>query len=533
MLPSTTATAGARSTRSLLPRNYRAFRSIILLVPFFALAQETTATLDLVMRSRAETPEGRLDFTYKTVHWDPAKTAVVVCDMWNTLRADVVAARVGEMAPRMNEVLKEARARGVTIVHAPSGCMDYYADRPLRKRCLDAPNVETAVPLQWNNLNPDREPPLPIDDSDGGWEGNVAEGTRPQTHQHDAIEIAEADAIGEGAEIYPYLEQQGIENVILMGVHTSMCVLGRPFGIRQLVYLGKNVALMRDMTDGLYNPEMPPKVSHVRGTELIVEHIEQYWCPTFTSTDLLNEPAFRFAEDKRPHVSFIVSDDHYDADKTLPRFAQRLREGHGMYCTVLHGQGEPDIPGTAELQTTDVVVILVRRLGLPAEQIAALRDYVKRGGAVIGLRTASHAFKMNYKNPPDFQVPEGRAEWPEFDAEILGGNYHNHGPNDLGTDVQIVPEMKSHPVLANLPPDAWHSTGSLYFTSPVVGDAMVLMTGSIPDQTEPLTWVREYGGGRILYSGLGHPDDFGRTEFITMLTNAIYWAMDQPVSSAR
>ena len=34
-----------------------------------------------------------------------------------------------------------------------------------------------------------------------------------------------------------------------------MCVLGRPFGIRQMVHLGKNVALMRDMTDTMYNPE--------------------------------------------------------------------------------------------------------------------------------------------------------------------------------------------------------------------------------------------------------------------------------------
>lgn len=500
----------------------------VLYVPFVAEAEDS-ATLDLVMRSRAVSPEGRLDFTYETVHWDPAKTAIIVCDMWDTLRADVVAARVGEMAPRMNEVLKAARARGVTILHAPSGCTDYYADWPQRKRCLDAPKVDTEVPLQWNHLNPDLEPPLPIDDSDGGWEGDVEEGTRPQTHQHDAIEIADEDAIGEGAEVYYYLEQQGIENVILVGVHTNMCILGRPFGIRQMVYLGKNVALMRDMTDALYNPEMPPKVSHVRGTELVIEHIERYWCPTFTSTDLLDQPAFRFAQDTRPHVTFIVSDDHYGADETLPRFAQDLRERYGLYCTVLHGQGEADIPGMAELRTTDVAIVYVRRLGLPETQMAELQNYVNGGGPIIGLRTASHAFKMNYKDPPDFKVPDGRAEWPEFDAEVLGGNYHNHAPNELGTDVRIVPEMTSHPVLANLSPEPWHSTGSLYYTSPVAEDATVLMTGSIPGQTEPLTWVREYKGSRVFYSGLGHPGDFEQPEFFKMLTNAIFWAMDMPV----
>ena len=41
-----------------------------------------------------------------------------------------------------------------------------------------------------------------------------------------------------------------------------MCVLGRPFGIRQMVEVGGKVALMRDMTDTMDNPQMPPGVDH-------------------------------------------------------------------------------------------------------------------------------------------------------------------------------------------------------------------------------------------------------------------------------
>jgi type 1 glutamine amidotransferase len=385
------------------------------------------------------------------------------------------------------------------------------------------------VPLKWNDLNPEREPALPIDDSDGGWEGPLEPGPAPQTHQHEALTIAPEDAIGDGADVFCLIQQRGIDNVILMGVHTNKCILGRPFGIRQMVYLGKNLALMRDMTDSLYNPERPPNVSHFRGTELVIEHIETYWCPTITSTDLLNKPAFRFAEDKRPHVAFIVSDDHYDADKTLPRFAQMLREEHGIHCTVLHGQGKPDIPHTAELQTADVMVLFVRRLGLPADQLAAIREYVYAGNPLVALRTASHAFKMNYRNPRGFKVPEGCAEWPEFDADVLGGNYHNHAANELGTDVNVVPEARDHPILANVVPTEWHSTGSLYYVSPVAEDAAVLMRGAIPDHEEPLTWVRTYRGGRVVYTGLGHPDDFDQPQFVALLVNAIHWAMGKPV----
>jgi hypothetical protein len=71
-----------------------------------------------------------------------------------------------------------------------------------------------------------------------------------------------------------------------MGVHTNMCVLGRPFGIRQMVRLGKNVVLARDLTDAMYDPRQPPYVSHARGTELVVEHIERYWCPSMLGKDL-------------------------------------------------------------------------------------------------------------------------------------------------------------------------------------------------------------------------------------------------------
>jgi len=77
-----------------------------------------------------------------------------------------------------------------------------------------------------------------------------------------------------------------------------MCVLGRPFAIRQMVRLGKHVALMRDMTDTMYNPERPPGVNHFAGTALMVEHVEKYWCPSFTSNDLTGGKPFRFKGDE-------------------------------------------------------------------------------------------------------------------------------------------------------------------------------------------------------------------------------------------
>ena len=443
------------------------------------------------------------------------------------MRCKIPADRVAEMAPRMNEVITAARERGVLIVHAPSGTMDYYRDTPQRAVCVNAPAVESQVPLKWNRLNKDVEAPLPIDDSDNGWEGPVAEGPPPQTHQHDAITMCEGDAIGDSKDIYYLLRQRRIENVILMGVHTNMCVLGRPFGIRQLTYLGFNTLLMRDMTDSLYNPVMEPKVSHYRGTELVVEHIEKYWCPTITSADFVNQPAFRFQGDSRPHIVFIVSDDHYHADKTLPEFAQWLREEHELRCTALHGEGKHDIPAMVNVETADAVVVYIRRLGLPKQQVRTLQSFVEAGKPLIGLRTASHAFKMHMTTPKDFKVSEGRAEWKDFDARILGGNYHGHGPNELGTNVTVVTAAEKHQILKDVAPSAWHSISSLYYVAPIAEDATLLMEGSISDRTEPLTWIRQRrdGRGKVFYSGLGHPNDFREPAFRQLMVNAIRWAL--------
>ena len=71
----------------------------------------------------------------------------------------------------------------------------------------------------------------------------------------------------------------------------------------------------------------------------------------------------------------------------------------------------------------------------------------------------------------------------------------------------------------------------MYRTDPIADDCTLLMTGSITDkgkvETQPLTWTRLHNGGRVIYSGLGHPDDFKVPAFRRMLTNAIFWSMEK------
>ncbi len=241
--------------------------------------------------------------------WDPRHTAVLICDMWDDHWCRSAARRVAELAGPMNDVIGAARARGVFVIHAPSSVTAYYRDTPQRQRALRAPFQPTPVPLatspRWGTAWcwPDhpREPGMPIDDADMGCDCPVKCVIREAWKKEiDTITIAPDDAItDDGQETWNLLAERRIDNVILLGVHLNMCVLGRPFAIRQMVKLGKNVALMRDLTDTMYDPSRKPNVSHFAGTDLVIEHVERYWCPTFLSSDITGRPAFRFKDDRR------------------------------------------------------------------------------------------------------------------------------------------------------------------------------------------------------------------------------------------
>ena len=232
----------------------------------------------------------------ETVEWNASETAIIVCDMWADHPCKLAAMRVGRIAPRMNKVISLARDQGVAIIHAPSSGVKYYEETPYRARMKNAREAKPPVPIQrWCYHSPEHEGKWPIVDNVKRGEARVTGCDDPiakphkstDRHQHPAIKMIGYDGVSDnGQEIYNFLEQEGRKNIVLMGVHTNMCVLGRPFGIRQQKYLGKNVVLCRDLTDALYDPRDEPFVSHARGLELVIEHIEKYWSPSILGESL-------------------------------------------------------------------------------------------------------------------------------------------------------------------------------------------------------------------------------------------------------
>ena len=274
----------------------------ILLAATALAAAETPLSLSLQTRS----PSGKA--VVRKELWLPSRTAIIVCDMWDLHHCRNAVIREKEMAPRMNEVLEKARAEGVLVIHAPSGCMAAYEGTSARERAKSAPPA-VWIPDEigsWCRQIPAEEAAVyPIDQSDGGEDDDPAEhaawakeleekGLNPRapwTCQIDLLRIDhDTDAVSDdGVEIWNLLDSRRIDQVILMGVHVNMCVSGRPFGLRQMAKNGKNVVLMRDLTDSMYNPKRWPFVSHVRGTELFIEHVEKHISPTITSDQILGD----------------------------------------------------------------------------------------------------------------------------------------------------------------------------------------------------------------------------------------------------
>ena len=232
-------------------------------------------------------------------------------------------------------------------------------------------------------------------------------------------------------------------------------------------------------------------------------------------------------EIKKPNVVFLISKDsnNYEADKTIPLFAREQEKKMGWTTKVLQAEG----PRTAAsfkglgdaLKKADVLVVFARRLALPEQQMNQIKEYLRQGKPIIGIRTANHAFTLMDGDAK----PAGFHDWPEFVPEILGCLNTGYGPVEPGTDVKVVARAKKNPLLTGIP-NRWHSTGNLYLVDFTIDPASVpLLKGSSDGQTHPIAWTRTAGKSKVFYTSLGHPADFDTQEFKTLVINAVGWAI--------
>ena len=162
-----------------------------------------------------------------------------------------------------------------------------------------------------------------------------------------------------------------------------------------------------------------------------------------------------------------------------------------------------------------------------------IKEYVASGRPLLGIRTASHAFDAKGNVPREGggvvtaqeNASDLLAQWPEFDKEILGGNYTGHyGHLKTGTDVKVVPGMENHPILKGVASE-FNSPSWLYKNRPLrTGKATILLLGSnpgVPD--EPVMWIN---GKNVIYTSLGHWDDWKNESFRNLMFNTVDYLLN-------
>src|SRR5262249_41177467 len=152
---------------------------------------------------------------------------------------------------------------------------------------------------------------------------------------------------------------------------------------------------------------------------------------------------FRFKEDRRPQILFMIGEDEYQTKDTLPEFAAKDLAWRGLRCTF--AQEDPNdksnFLGLEALPDAELLLLSVRRRTPSKAQMNLIRRHLAAGKPVVGIRTASHSFGAK---PADDQH-EG---WDTFDVDIFGGNYQNHYGKGPATVAQAVPEAASYPIVA-------------------------------------------------------------------------------------
>jgi nicotinamidase-related amidase/type 1 glutamine amidotransferase len=477
--------------------------------------------------------------------WKAEETAIIICDMWNEHWCKGATERVAEMAPFMNNVVSIAREKGVLIVHAPSDVIKYYKDYPGRKTGKKYKSAKAARLISDSNLPTEKNAVWPIDQSDGGCDDTPeCKQGGPWTHQIDAIRIDDKDAISDsGAEIGGLFYHLGIRNVILMGVHTNMCVIGRSFGLRNMVRLGMNVVLMRDLTDTMYDSKQPPMVNHFTGNSLIFEYIEKYVCPSMVSTDFTGEKQFRFRSDTRPVIAFITAENEYHTNQRFAEFAHELLLTRNVNCEFAVGKPLTEGPGIHNIENLQILkdaslaVTCIRRRALEPDKMKIIKDYMNSGKPLLAIRTSSHAFDAKGTVSrsgggvvaSDVAVSDQLAQWPEFDQEVLGGNYQGHyGHLNEGTACSVVPGMENHPLLKGIDLKGFMSPSWLYINHPLRSENdEVLMIGTIPGQyPEPILWINNRPEGKVVYTSLGHWDDWKIEGFRKIMFNGVDYLLN-------
>ncbi len=250
------------------------------------------------------------------------------------------------------------------------------------------------------------------------------------------------------------------------------------------------------------------------------------------------------------HVVLIAGDHEYRSEEILPAMARILARNLGFKASVfftLDGDGfiEPgssNIAGLEALETADLMIVALRFQEFAPEEMQHVVDYLDRGGPVLGLRTATHAFNISEGPFAKYSWDYAGGEYENgFGRQVLGETWVGHYGTNHEQSSRVLPNMDqaAHPILRGV--RDMHVQSGGYQAYPIPGSLVLalgqVLNGMRPDappdpdkELMPVAWVRTYtsaGGSepRVFTTTHGASQDFVNEGFRRLLINATLWAV--------
>lgn len=208
--------------------------------------------------------------------------------------------------------------------------------------------------------------------------------------------------------------------------------------------------------------------------------------------------SFHQLEPAEPHVRRALAGIGVHFDTAGMRRATPDSEPVGDYSDL----------NAATLSGYDGVVLFTTGKG-HGEDVAALVEFVRKGGALIGIHCAADSFTDN----------------PEWVATI-GGRFRTH-PAPLEIAVEIVD--REHPITHEVAPFTVKDELYLFHDYDASRVHLLAQTRSYPEDGPdpiPVCWTRTEGDGRVFYLSLGHfPDAMASDGWQTLFSRGAAWAL--------
>jgi hypothetical protein len=275
------------------------------------------------------------------------------------------------------------------------------------------------------------------------------------------------------------------------------------------------------------------------------------------------------------HIVLVSGDEEYRSEEALPQLGKILATHHGFRCTVLFaihpesGVIDPNvtsnIPGLEALASADLMIIFTRFRNLPDAQMRHIDAFLKAGKPVIGIRTATHAFRFRGDSPWAHYGNGYRGDkqaWTGgFGRLVLGEKWiSHHGRHKHESSRGVIPaSARNHPIARGIKDgDIWGPSDVYGVRLPLPGDSAPVVLGQVMqrkgefkpddpffgmrpddgppvsgkknDPMMPIVWTKTYqipGGkpGRVVTSTIGASTDLVAAGTRRVLVNAAYWCV--------